>query len=190
MPFTLSTRPNMVPILLRSRSRCVGLHKLPLEKGGIWNKKTLSFKTFQPSLLNLIARTVLRNEVKMSSSQLWLRFQQSQIKPENIFGASTEFEPVASALTLLCSTNWPIYWVHRTRERNETYHIAEIAITTAMITSSLHLYVRSSHNIEMITSLSFTKPSFLILCLFIEYWRFADQGASCYKFSHFRRHTL
>ena len=85
MPFTLSTRQNMIPILLRSRCRCVRLHKLPLEKGGIWNNKTLRFKTFQPSLLNSIARTVLRNEVKMWPSQLWLRFQQSQIKPKKMF---------------------------------------------------------------------------------------------------------
>ena len=63
----------------------------------------------------------------MWSSQLWLRLKQSQSKP----GASTGIEPMASALALQCSTNWamkthtlaswPIYWIHRTRERNETY---------------------------------------------------------------------
>ena len=45
-------------------------------------------------------------EMKKWSSQLWLRFKQSQLSPKNVFGASTGFEPMASALALQCSTNW------------------------------------------------------------------------------------
>ena len=51
-------------------------------------------------------------------------------KPENIFGTSTGFEPMASALALQCYTNWAMK-THTlgagqfvefilTRERNET----------------------------------------------------------------------
>ena len=68
-----------------------------------------------------------------------LRFKQSQLSPKYVFGASTGFEPMASALALQCSTRvsniWlnqlsyedpnvgsrAICWIHRTRERNETY---------------------------------------------------------------------
>ena len=42
----------------------------------------------------------------MWSSQLLLQFKQLQIKPKNVFRASTGFEPVTSALALQCSTNW------------------------------------------------------------------------------------
>ena len=145
MPFTLSTRPNRVPTLLRSRSRCVGLHKLPLEKRGLWNKKTLNFKSFQLSLLNLIARTVIRNEVKMWSSQLRLRFQQSQIKPEKCFrgfnGIRTRVLCVSTAVLHQLSYEdphvaiRPIYWVHRTREKNETYNNCNDHIFTSFVCS-------------------------------------------------------
>ena len=70
------------------------------------------------------------NERKVWSSHLCLRFKQSQLSPKNVIGASTGFEPMASALVLQCSTNWAmkthtlgagkICWIHRTRERNET----------------------------------------------------------------------
>ena len=46
------------------------------------------------------------NEMKVWSSQLCLRFDQSQLSPKNVFGASTGFEPMASALVLQWSTNW------------------------------------------------------------------------------------
>ena len=46
------------------------------------------------------------NEMKVWSSQLCLRFKQSQLSPKNVFGTSTGFEPKASALALQCSTNW------------------------------------------------------------------------------------
>ena len=45
------------------------------------------------------------NEMKTWSWKLWLRFKQLQIKAKNFLGASTGFEPVASALALQCSTN-------------------------------------------------------------------------------------
>ena len=72
------------------------------------------------------------NEMKMWASQL----SNYKLSLKNVFGASTGFEPVASALALQCSTNWAMktnmlgagqfielfYWViYRTRERNETY---------------------------------------------------------------------
>ena len=44
--------------------------------------------------------------MKMWSSHLWLRFKESQLSPKNVFGASTGFEPVASALALQYSANW------------------------------------------------------------------------------------
>ena len=47
-----------------------------------------------------------KNEMKVWSSQLSLRFKQSQLSPKNVFGASTGFGPMASALVLQCSTNW------------------------------------------------------------------------------------
>ena len=69
-----------------------------------------------------------KNEIKVRSSQLGLRFKQSQLSPKNLFGASTEFD---------C-----FYIVNR------LISIASIAITAAMITPSFHLYVRSSLNIH------------------------------------------
>ena len=56
------------------------------------------------------------NEMKMWSSQLCLRLNNRKLSPKNVFGASSGFEPVASALALQCSTNWVImmlkliYW--------------------------------------------------------------------------------
>ena len=44
--------------------------------------------------------------MKVWSWQLWLRFKQSQLSPKSVFGASTGFEPMASALALQRSTNW------------------------------------------------------------------------------------
>ena len=73
-----------------------------------------------------------------------------KLSPKNVFGASTGCVSDAVLHQLSYEDPYvgsrPIYWVNRTRERNETY---QIAITTAMITSSLHLYVRSSHNTDM-----------------------------------------
>ena len=43
-------------------------------------------------------------KLKVLSSQLCLRFKQSQLSPKNVFGASTGIEPMASALALQCST--------------------------------------------------------------------------------------
>ena len=45
------------------------------------------------------------NEMKVLSTQLCLRFKQSLLSPKNVFGASTGFEPMASALALQCSTS-------------------------------------------------------------------------------------
>ena len=45
------------------------------------------------------------NEMKVLSTQLCLRFKQSLLSPKNDFGASTGFEPMASALALQCSTS-------------------------------------------------------------------------------------
>ena len=71
------------------------------------------------------------NEVKMWSLQLWLRFQQSQIKPEKCFRGFNGIRTsgVCVSDVVLRQLNYedpyvgsrPIYWVHRTRERNETY---------------------------------------------------------------------
>ena len=47
-----------------------------------------------------------------------------KVSPKNVFGASTRFEPMATALALQCSTNW------------------------AMKTHIFHSYVRSSHNMS------------------------------------------
>ena len=49
------------------------------------------------------------NEMKVWSSQLWLRFTQWELSPKNVFGASTGFEPMASALALQCSANWKLH---------------------------------------------------------------------------------
>ena len=40
------------------------------------------------------------NEMKVWSSQLWLGFEQSQLSPTNVFGASTGFEPMAIIVVL------------------------------------------------------------------------------------------
>ena len=44
--------------------------------------------------------------MKVWSSQFWLRFKQKQLSPKNVFGASTGFEPMASALALQCNYNY------------------------------------------------------------------------------------
>ena len=45
------------------------------------------------------------NETKVCSSQLRLRFKQSQWSPKNVFGASTRFDPMASALRPIQTVN-------------------------------------------------------------------------------------
>ena len=45
------------------------------------------------------------NELKVWSSQLCLRFKQSQLSPKNVFAASTGFKIMASALALQCTTS-------------------------------------------------------------------------------------
>ena len=99
-------------------------------------------------------------------SQLWLQFKQSQSKPEKCFqgfnGVSTHGLCLSAAVLYHLSYEdpyvgrRPIYGIHRTRERNETYeyylncgHTNEMKKwSTGMITSSFHSYVRSSHNIQ------------------------------------------
>ena len=44
--------------------------------------------------------------MKMWWSQWLLQFKLLQINPKNVFGTSTGFEPMASALALQCSTIW------------------------------------------------------------------------------------
>ena len=50
------------------------------------------------------------NEMKVWSSQLhcdcYLSNFLLQLSPKNVFGVSTQFEPMASALAQQCSTNW------------------------------------------------------------------------------------
>ena len=66
------------------------------------------------------------------SSQLWLRFKQSQSKPQKCFQGFTGIR--THGLCVKCAAvlhqlsyedtyigSGPIYWIHRTRERNETY---------------------------------------------------------------------
>ena len=70
-------------------------------------------------------------EMKMWSSQLWLRFKQSQSKPEKCFrgfnGIRTHGLCVSAAVLHQLSYedpyvgSRPICGIHRTRERNETY---------------------------------------------------------------------
>ena len=74
--------------------------------------------------------------MKVWLSQLWLRFKESQLTPNNFFGAATGFERMASALALQCSTNWAM----------KTHTLG--AGHFAMIIPSFQLYVRSSHNIH------------------------------------------
>ena len=78
-----------------------------------------------------------------------------QLSSKNVFGVSTQFEPMASALAQQCSTNW----ARKTHTLGAGQFIEFIVpvkgmkqmnITTAMITSSFHSYVGSSHNIHMI----------------------------------------
>ena len=67
----------------------------------------------------------------MWSSQLWLRFKQSQSKPEKCFlgfnGIRTQGLCVSAAVLHQLSYEDPYVWstpicrIHRTRERNETY---------------------------------------------------------------------
>ena len=80
------------------------------------------------------------NEMKMWSSQLWLRFK--QLSPKNVLGASTGFEPMASALDPYVGSR-PIYWIHRTRERNETYeYYVNCGHTNEMKVWSSQLWLR------------------------------------------------
>ena len=71
------------------------------------------------------------NEMKMWSSQLWLRFKQSQIKPHKCFRGFNRIRThgLCVSAVVLHQLSYedpyvgsrPIYWIHRTRERNETY---------------------------------------------------------------------
>ena len=71
-------------------------------------------------------------QMKVSSSQLRLQFKQSQLSPNIVLGASTGFEPMAAAVLYKLSADdpyvgsRPICWVHRTRERNETWILCEL----------------------------------------------------------------
>ena len=70
------------------------------------------------------------------SSQWLLQFKQLQLNPKKFFGTSTEFELIASALALQCSTIWAMrtYSLERvqfvefilTHERNETWRWCEL----------------------------------------------------------------
>ena len=70
-------------------------------------------------------------EMKMWSSQLLLRFKQSQSKPEKCFRGFNEIRThglsVSAAVLHQLSYEDPyvesrlIYWIHRTHERNDTY---------------------------------------------------------------------
>ena len=75
------------------------------------------------------------NEMKKWSSQLWLRFKQSQSNSEKCFRG------LNGASTGSCWSPENIFQAY--------FAIAYIAITTAMITSSFHSCVRSSHNIHL-----------------------------------------
>ena len=87
------------------------------------------------------------NEVKVWSLQLCLRFKQSQLSPKNVFGASTGFEPMAS-------TNWGSYPDEALKTffglncncLNRKHNCDDHTFT------SLILYVRSSHNIQVFHS--------------------------------------
>ena len=92
----------------------------------------------------------LQSEMKVWSSQLWLRFKQSQLgKPEKCYrgfnGIQIHGFCISAAVLYQLSYedpyvgSKPICWIHHTRERNETYEYYEM----------FHLYVRSSHNIHL-----------------------------------------
>ena len=97
--------------------------------------------------------------MKVWSSQLWLRFKQSQLSPKNVFGASTGSEPMAPVLALQCFTNWAMK-THTLGAGQFVEFIVPVKgmkhmniVRTAdiqMVTPSFHLYVRSSHSIHML----------------------------------------
>ena len=82
-------------------------------------------------MCNILCILNLKYEMKKWSSQLWLRFKQSQSKPEKCFrgfnGIRTHGLCVSAAVLHQLSYedpyigSRPIDWIYRTRERNETY---------------------------------------------------------------------
>ena len=100
-------------------------------------------------------------EMEMWPSQLHLQFKQLHIliNPQNIFRASTGFEPMASVLAQQCFTNWAMK-THKlggdqfiefifTRNRNETWNEVDLIwSTTATIISLFHLYSHSSNRLH------------------------------------------
>ena len=92
-------------------------------------------------------------EMKMWSSQLWLWFKQSQSKPEKCFrgfnGIRTHALCVSAAVLHQLSYedpyvgSRPIYWIHRTRERSETYeYYVNCGHTSEMRMWSSQLWLR------------------------------------------------
>ena len=114
------------------------------------------------------------NEVKMWSSQLWLQFKQSQIKPKKCFqgfnGIRARGLCVSAAVLHQRSYedpyvgSRPIYWFYCTRERNETFF--------GLICNCLNC----NHNCDdhIFTS---------IFILVMKWWMSAETHCSCYWFS-------
>ena len=98
-------------------------------------------------------------EMNMWKSQLNRNLSNCEVARNVFFGASTGFEPVASALALQCSTSWAMknhtlkaghsiefinpWWKEWNTEWNDS---------TAMVTDSFHLYSRSSHHFILCVS--------------------------------------
>ena len=94
-----------------------------------------------------------KNEIKMWSSQWWLRFKQSQSKPRKCVrgfnGIRTHGLCISAAVlhrrvyedSILGSR--PIYWIYRARERNETYkYYVNCGHTNEMTMWSSQLWLR------------------------------------------------
>ena len=87
-------------------------------------------------LARLAFKLLNTNEMKKWSSQLWLRFKQSRIKPEKCFrdfnGIRTHGLCVSAVVPHQLSyedpyvRSRPICWIHRTRDRNETWILCEL----------------------------------------------------------------
>ena len=85
-------------------------------------------------------------EMKVWSSQLCLRFKQSQLSPKNVVWASTGFDRMASALALQCFTNWAM----------KTHTLGAGQFVEFMRWSQLHFICMSAVHITFICFVPFT----------------------------------
>ena len=90
--------------------------------------------------------------------------QFKQLRKKEDFGASTGFEPVASAFALQCSTS--LSYEDPLKPRNPFFRAFSQLLKlrfTAMVTYSIHLYSRSSHHFIQYSfnmSVESAKPTF------------------------------